>query len=360
MNAQLAAVRLHEVLRIARSRNASDVHLCAHTPPAMRVDGRLEAQQTLAPSSAEIEALTAALLPERALAELARTGDASVAQRVEEIGSIRVHAYRGSLGTALAVRLLAPAVPRIESLQLPPVVTTFAQRTQGLIIFAGPTGSGKSTAAAALVDCINRTQAKHIITIEDPVEYEHAPVRCLVNQREVGRDVGSFVDATYGALRSDPDVMLIGEMRDPGTIRAALVAAETGHLVITTLHTGDAAQTVDRIAGAFDGGEREQIRLQLAQALAAVVCLRLVPRASAPGRLCAAEILIANDAARTLIRDGKTHQLRNVISTGRQAGMQTLEAHLSDLVARREVTLQAARLVTERAGEVRPAEEMPA
>jgi twitching motility protein PilT len=175
----------------------------------------------------------------------------------------------------------------------------------------------------------------------------------VVNQRELGRDVASFADAIYGAVRSDPDVILVGEMRDPETMHAALTAAETGHLVLTTLHTGDAAQTVDRIVGVFEGNRQQQVRLQLAQTLVGAVCMRLLPRAGGRGRRCAAEVLVANDAIRNLIRDAKTHQIRNVISTSRQIGMQTLEAHLSDLVLRREVEAGAARLVTDRPAEIR-------
>jgi twitching motility protein PilT len=207
-----------------------------------------------------------------------------------------------------------------------------------------------------MVDRINRTQSKHIVTIEDPIEYRHRPERSIVTQRQVNRDVDSYAGAVYGALRSDPDVILVGEMRDSETMHAALTAAETGHLVLTTLHTGDAPQTIDRIVGAFNGNIQEQMRIQLAQTLVGVVCMRLVPRAYGQGRRAAVEVLVANDAVRTLIRDAKSHQLRNVISTNRQSGMQTLEMHLTDLVARREISLEAARAVANQPHEVRPAE----
>lgn len=356
MTATLAPVRLNEVLRLARFRNASDVHLCAGAAPVLRVDGALETQPTLAAQAEEIDAVAASLLPRAAMAVLEEKGDVTVTQHVEDGGTIRVHAYRSSGGTCLAIRLLAPGVPSLESLHLPAVLTTFVEKPHGLVIFTGPTGSGKSTALAALLDRINRTQARHVVTIEDPIEYEHVSNRSLIHQREVGRDVQTFADAIYGALRSDPDVILVGEMRDPKTMLAALTAAETGHLVLTTLHTGDSAQTVDRIVGVFEGDRQEQVRLQLAQTLVGVVCMRLVPRASGQGRRCAVEVLVANDAVRNVIRDGKTHQIRNVISTSRQSGMQTLEAHLSDLIARREITLEAARLVTDRADELRPSD----
>lgn len=356
MTAALAPVRLIEVLRIARLRNASDVHLCAGVAPVLRVDGTLETQHTMIATVEELGAVTASLLDEKALNVYSERGDVTVTRRVDETGSIRVHAYRTSEGTSLAIRLLATAVPSLEALHLPPVISSFVDKPHGLVIFAGPTGSGKSTSLAALIDRINRTQARHIMTIEDPIEYEHISNRCVINQRELGRDVATFANAIYGALRSDPDVILVGEMRDPETMHAALTAAETGHLVLTTLHTGDAAQTIDRIVGVFEAGKQEQIRIQLAQTLIGVVCMRLLPRMSGPGRRSAVEVLVANDAVRNLIRDGKTHQIRNIISTSRQSGMQTLEAHLSDLVARREIALDAARLVTDRPDELRPSD----
>jgi twitching motility protein PilT len=356
MTAALAPVRLSEVLRIARLRNASDVHLCEGVAPVLRVDGALEVQQTLVPTAEEVSAVTASLLNEHAFRSFDERGDVTVAQCIDEVGSIRVHAYRTSRGTALAIRLLAAAVPSLEAVHLPPVVATFVEKPHGLLIFAGPTGSGKSTSLAAMVDRINRTQARHIMTIEDPIEYEHVSNRSIIHQRELGRDVATFAEAIYGALRSDPDVILVGEMRDPLTMQAALTAAETGHLVLTTLHTGDAPQTVDRIVGVFEGDKQEQIRMQLAQTLIGVVCMRLLPRASGQGRRSAVEVLVANDAVRNVIRDRKTHQIRNIISTSRQSGMQTLEAHLSDLIARREIALDAARAVTDRPHELRPSD----
>ena len=322
----------------------------------LRVDGALEAQHTLVPTEEELGVVIASLLTERARDLLAGEGDATVTRRIDEVGTIRAHAYRTAQGACLAVRLLAPGIPSLEALHLPPVVGTFADKPHGLVIFTGPTGSGKSTTLAAMIDRINRTAARHIVTVEDPIEYEHVSNRSIINQRELHRNVPTYAQAVRGALRSDPDVILVGEMRDPETMHATLTAAETGHLVFTTLHTGDAAQTVDRIVGVFDGDKQEQIRLQLAQTLIGVVCMRLLPRAGGQGRRSAVEVLVANDAVRNLIRDGKTHQLRNVISTSRQTGMQTLESHLSDLVARREIALEAARIVTERPDEVRPSD----
>jgi twitching motility protein PilT len=343
VTAALAPVRFAEVLHVARLRKASDIHLRAGRVPVLRVDGELETYGETPASRNEITQLAETLLPERAQRELERCGDASATYRAADWGRLRVHAYRTTAGVALAMRLLEVCAPALESLQLPSAVDACALRTHGLVIFAGPTGSGKSTALAALVDRINRTQTRHILTIEDPVEYEHDARRSIVDHRELGDDVPSFDQAVYSALRSDPDVILVGEMRNAATMHAALTAAETGHLVLTTLHTGDAPQTIDRIVGAFGGGTQDQIRVQLAQTLASVICLRLVPRASGSGRRCAAEVLTGTDAARNLIREGKTHQLRSLMETSRSSGMQTLQAHLDELVRAGEISPETAR-----------------
>jgi twitching motility protein PilT len=353
MTGALAGIRLAETLHVARLRNASDIHLAPGAAPVLRVDGALEPQSSVALTAEELEALSSALLDERARAVLDARGDVTVSYNEPGMAAGRIHAYRTASGITLAIRLLRVDIPPLESLHLPAVTAQFVQHSQGLIIFAGPTGSGKSTALAAIVDCINRTQSKHIVTIEDPIEYRHPSAKSVVTQREIGTDVESYAAAIYGALRSDPDVILIGELREADTMHAALTAAETGHLVLTTLHTGDAPQTIDRIVGAFAGPRQDQIRIQLAQTLIAVVCVRLVPRLTAQGRRIAAEVMIVNDAVRTLIRDAKSHQLRNVISTSRPIGMQTLEMHLSELIERREVSLESARAVCGHPGDVR-------
>jgi twitching motility protein PilT len=352
MSDLLVPMRLAELLRLARLKNASDLHLLPNLQPVLRIDGVL-APHGSATSAHECELIADQLLSQRACQQLAQFGDATVSYRDGELGSFRIHAYRTSEGVSFGIRLLAMRVPSLESLHLPSAVTAFAHRQNGLILFAGPTGSGKTTALAALIDRINRSDARHIITIEDPVEYEHVSHKSVVSQREIGRDAQSFATALTGALRSDPDVILVGELRDAETMDAALTAAETGHLVFATLHTGDSAQTIDRIIDVFPSAAQTQVRVQLAQTLLAVVCVRLVPRLSGTGRRAAGEVLIANDAVRNLIRDQKTHQIRNVIATGRQSGMQTLEAHLSELVMRREISLEAAQAATDRPADVR-------
>jgi twitching motility protein PilT len=249
-------------------------------------------------------------------------------------------------------------LPTLESLTLPSIIATFAMRPNGLILFTGPTGSGKTTAMAGLIDRMNRTSERVIVTVEDPVEYVHTPVRSLIAHSEIGTDVADYAEALRGLMRADPDVIFVGEMRDRPTMEAALTAAETGHLVLSTLHTNDAAQTVDRIIDAFASDAHAQIRAQLASTLVAIASLRLVPARTGRGRIAAVEVLIGTDAVRAIIRDGKTHQLRNTIATGRAAGMQTLESHLSDLLAHGSIDVHTARTAANRPLEIRDLERV--
>ena len=343
-------MQLAELVTHARARNASDIHVSGDSSVMLRVDGALE-PAALHTSAGFCEYLITHFLDEEQGVCLRSTGDVTAAWRDEGFGALRVHAYRTARGMAFSIRLLAVRIPPLESLQLPAAVSGLTRHRNGLVLFAGPTGSGKTTALAALVDEMNRVDRKHIVTIEDPIEYEHDSHSSIVSQREVGRDAASFSAALRGALRCDPDVIVLGEMRDGETMQAAISAAETGHLVFATLHTTDASQTVDRILDAFSAGAQDQIRTQLAQTLVAVVCMRLVP--AFRGRRAAAEVLIATDAVRNLIRERKTYLLRNVIGTARKIGMQTLEMHLSELVMRREISLAAARSVTARPDDIR-------
>jgi len=352
MSAALGETRLKEALQFGRLSRASDIHLHTGFPPVFRVDGKLSAQSTVAIAEGEIEAMLHATLDAPARKQLHGVGDVSVRHADSGAGDVRIHAYRTFNGNALAVRLLFKGMPKMESLQLPRALEDLSRAAHGLVIVSGPTGSGKTTALAAVVDHINATQAKHIVTIEDPIEYRHDNARSVVDQREVGKDVASFAAAVVGVLRCDPDVIVVGEMRDASTISATLLAAETGHLVFATMHTADAAQTIDRITGAFDGAAQMQARVQLAQSLLGVICMRLIPRARAAGRRCAAEVLLANQAVRALIRDGRTHQLRNVMVTSGHSGMQTLESHLRDLVVRGEVAAQEAAAATEQLDDI--------
>ena len=349
-------IRIAELLSTARARGASDLHVGGTEPPALRIDGRLVLLDTPPLGPEATEAFCATILSDAARARLARMGTVDTARREGPGAPFRLHAYRARGGTRLAFRLHTPKVPTLEQLLLPPIVTTFIARPNGLILFTGPTGSGKTTALAALVDRINRSADRVVVTVEDPIEYVHVPARSLIAHCEVGRDVADYAEALRGFMRSDPDVILVGEVRDRETIEAALTAAETGHLVLSSLHTNDAPQTLDRIIDVFPSNAHPQIRGQLAATLVAIVSLRLVPLRDGRGRIAAAEILVATDAVRAMIRDGKTHQLRNAIATGRNAGMQTLEAHLTELVVRGRIAFDAARAVANHPVDVRALE----
>ena len=348
VSATLPQIRLADVLHVGRQKAASDIHFVPGLCPALRVDGELQFLTGSPLSADDTMEIARSLLESEALARLEVGGDVSATRVADDRLVLRVHAFRGSQGCALAIRLLSKRVPPLASLHLPPAVAALAQRDRGLVIFAGPTGSGKSTSLASLIAEIGTASARRIITIEDPIEYGYESIRSLITQREVGRDTPSFDAALVGTLRADPDVIMVGEMRDNATMRAALTAAETGHLVFTTLHTGSAVQTIERIVDAFGGDEQVQVRSQLAQSLSAVVCQRLVQRKHGAGRRAAVEILLVNDAVRTMIRESKTHLIRNAMTTGRQAGMQTLEHHLNELVLGDEIDREAAWRVSER------------
>jgi twitching motility protein PilT len=338
LSASLAHLRWVDALHLGRRRDASDIHVVPERAPAIRVDGELQYLAGSPLSPEDVTHIAGAFFEESMLARIERGEDVSVTQTAEDASSIlRAHGYRTARGLALAVRLLAREVPTLESLHLPPAIDALAQRERGLVLFAGPTGSGKSTSLAAVVDAINATSPRRIITIEDPIEYRYESKRAMITQREIGRDATSYAQALSGALRSDPDVIVVGEMRDAATMRAALTAAETGHLVLTTVHTGSAVQTIERIVDAFSGVEQSQVRAQLAQTLSAVVCQRLVRRKAGTGRRAIAEILLVNDAVRAMIRESRTHLIGNTIATGRGTGMQSFEAHLEELALAGEV-----------------------
>lgn len=325
---------INAYLRTLWEHKGSDLLLIAGAPPTVRIDGDLRPIGGEEPLSADrVEALILAMLGEDLGRRLREEREVDFSFGWEQQARFRGNAFhqRGSLG--LALRLIPREVPSFDELGLPPVIVQLADAPQGLLLVTGPTGSGKSTTLASIVRFISQRRACHILTVEDPIEYHHDHGRSLVTQREIGSDSESFARALRSALREDPDVLLVGEMRDPESIQTALSISETGHLVLATLHTNDSPQAIDRIIDVFSAEQQGQIRTQLGATLLGVVAQRLLPRVGG-GRVAAFEVLLANPAVRNLIREGKTAQLRNVIATGQRAGMQTLEASLQELVAK--------------------------
>lgn len=322
---------LESLLRAAQALGASDIHLSAGVSPLARLNGALQPLEAAALGNSPIRAMIDSVLPESQRRQFADGAACDFAFSVEGLGRYRANAYRQQRGVGMALRPIPETVPTLEAIQAPQILTELAAQDHGLVLIVGPTGSGKTTTLAAMVDHINRTAAKHILTIEDPVEFVYTPDRALITQREVGRDTPSFADALKAALREDPDVILLGEMRDLETIRLALTAAETGHLVLATLHTATAAQAVERIVDVFPGSERELARTLLADVLRAVIAQELLPRKDGQGRVAAHEVLVGTPAVRNLIREQKTAQLVSAMQTGQQQGMQTMAQNLERL-----------------------------
>lgn len=324
-------------------RGGSDIHISADASPMFRIDGDLfPAEGYKIMSATDIEQLATEMLPKDMQDKFLRDRQLDFSFSWGDTTRFRGNMFRQRGSVSLTLRAIPYEIPTMESLLLPPVFGQFCKRRQGLVLMTGPTGSGKSTTQAAMIGEINRNQRRHILTLEDPVEYVHHHQRSIVSQREVGADTHSFQEGLKAALREDPDVVLVGEMRDPESIATTLTVAETGHLVFATLHTNDASTALDRIVDVFPAERQAQIRVQLAASLAGVVAQRLVPKASGSGMIAAFEILLANQAVRGLIRDGKTHQIRNVISQSVRDGMQTLEQSLSVLVAHGLITYEDA------------------
>src|SRR3712207_4536792 len=334
---------IDELLEQMVAWNASDLHVTVGTPPGVRVHGeirRLDHFEALTPDTTR-ELLYRILSSERQKdLEIKRQLDFSYS--IPGVARFRVNVYfqRESLGAAF--RLIPTELKSLEELGIPPSLHQLAAKPRGLVLVTGPTGSGKSTTLAAMIDLINSTRADHIMTIEDPIEFLHRHKRCIVNQREIGPDATSFAEALRGALRQDPDVILLGEMRDLETIATALTAAETGHLVFATLHTQDAPSTVDRLIDVFPAAQQEQVRVQIAGTLQGVVTQTLLPRADGGGRVAACEVLLPDDAVRNLIRQAKVEQIYSVMQTGGKRGMQTLEQALAELVLRGIVSQETA------------------
>ncbi|WP_081757057.1 type IV pilus twitching motility protein PilT [Gorillibacterium massiliense] len=320
-----------ELLTAVVTNECSDLHLNVGTKPIVRRDGRLTSLSEHILRAADTQRIAQEILTERQWKELLEKGEVDLSISLSGVGRYRINAFRQKNGINLAIRVLSSRIPQMDSLGLPPIVHDFIGKHQGLILVTGPTGSGKSTTLAAMVDWINQTQSKHIITLEDPIEYIHSSKCGLIVQREIGRDTDSFSSGLRAALRQDPDVILVGEMRDLETIRTAITAAETGHLVLATLHTPDAPQTVDRVIDAFPTEQQRQIRIQLASVLIGVLSQRLIPRIDRNGRVLAMEIMVNTPAIGNLIRQEKIYQIKSVLQTSRNLGMQTMSSVLKQL-----------------------------
>jgi twitching motility protein PilT len=327
-----------DVLLEVMERNASDLHLTVGAPPMIRERGHLSQLDFPVMTSQLIRETIYGILTNDQRQRLETEWQIDFAYSIPNKARFRVNCYfqRAALGAAF--RLIPQDMPALDSLGLPPVLREFTSKPRGFVLVTGPTGSGKSTTLAAMLDVINEQRHEHIMTIEDPIEFIHKHKSCIVNQRELGADAKSFGMGLKAALRQDPDVILVGEMRDLETISTALTAAETGHLVFATLHTQDTAQTVDRIVDVFPPAQQHQVRVQLSVSLQGIVTQQLLPTADGQGRTVAAEVLVPTPAVRNLIREGKTHQIYSTLQTGGQFGMQTMDAALAELVRGGKIT----------------------
>lgn len=335
-------------------RGASDLLISSGAPPLLRVDGELTPIAGIDPLTAkDTEVLLERMLPEKLYEQFADHRETDFSFEWRDTARFRGNAFTQRGTVSIALRVIPNHIPTIAELGLPRVLEWVCRQPQGLVLFTGPTGSGKSTTQAAMVDHINASRRLHVLTLEDPIEYVHSNKLSAISQREVGVDTATFARGLRSALREDPDVVLVGEMRDTESIQTTLTIAETGHLVFATLHTNDTATAIDRIVDVFPSERQSQIRVQLAASLSAVVAQRLVPKVGG-GLAAAFEVMVATSPVRALVRDGKSHQLRNVISQGAADGMQTLEASLSSLVGRGEVTYDDAVARSIHPREVRP------
>lgn len=340
---------MEELLQLVFDKDGSDLHIAAGVPPMIRVNGKLTPTDYEPLTAEDTQKLIFSILTNDQRKTLEQTWELDCSYGVVGMGRFRVNVYKDKGCYAAAMRTIASKIPRFDELGLPPIVRELIKKPRGLILVTGPTGSGKSTTLASMIDLINTERAEHILTIEDPIEYLHVSKKSLVNQRELGEDTRSFDNALRAALREDPDVVLVGEMRDLETIRLALTAAETGHLVFGTLHTSSASQTIDRVVDVFPPHQQTQIRIQLSNSLVAVLSQTLLPRAAGgdmlsrgKGRVMAMETMIVTPAISNLMREGKSSQIYSAIQTGGKYGMQTLETVLRDLYMARQITFEDA------------------
>lgn len=333
---------LDDILIQARKVGASDVHVSVGVPIKCRIHGTLKNLTSNALTGNDTKSLVEQMIPPRLISDFNKTGEADFSYAIEGQGRFRVNVFKQKGSMAFVIRLINEEIPKPQSLGLTQSVIDLVNKKRGLVLVTGPTGSGKSTTLASLINEINESYSHHIITLEDPIEYLHVHKKSIVNQREIGMDTDNYANALRAALREDPDVILVGEMRDLDTIATAVTAAETGHLVFSTLHTIGAAATIDRIIDVFPPHQQPQIRVQLAMLLEAIISQQLMKTADGSGRVAAFEILHANSAIRALIREGKSHQIPSVVQTSRKQGMITMDDSIFDLYTQGRVTKEEA------------------
>nr|WP_106784523.1 type IV pilus twitching motility protein PilT [Lysinibacillus timonensis] len=334
---------IQTLLKKAYEEKASDLHITVGIPPVYRLNGKLKhiGEEPIKPD--DVKEMVGEILPKHKVDEFEEKGETDFNYSLEDLCRFRVNAYHQRNVGAIAFRLIPSKIPTIESLGMPKVLYDLADKPQGLVLVTGPTGSGKSTTLAAMLNYINETKSKHIITLEDPIEYLHHHKKSVINQREIGSDTSDFASGLRASLRQDPDVILVGEMRDLETISTAITAAETGHLVFATLHTSSAPTTIDRIIDVFPPHQQGQIRIQLANVIQGIISQRLFARSDTGGRIAATEIMVAVPSVTNLIRNEKIHQIPSVMQTSRALGMHTLQTSLQELVSRGKVSLEDAR-----------------
>ena len=334
---------INEVLVEAIKQGASDIHITVGVPVMLRLRGELKRLNEEVLTATDVKELVEMIVPNEQVNLFHENKQLDFSYEIKDVSRFRVNAYYQKGNMALAIRPIPTKIPTLEQLQLPSVLKRLMEKPRGLVLVTGPTGSGKSTTLAAMIDYINETTLKHIITLEDPIEFYHEHKNCVINQREIGEDVPNFNQALKVALRQDPDIILVGEMRDLETIKIALTAAETGHLVLGTLHTSSAASTIERIVDVFPGQEQAQIRTQLAGCLVGVVSQRLFKTTDGLSRRAACEIMINTPAISNLIRSEKVHQIQGMIQTGREVGMKTMQDHLKELITQGVISRLEAR-----------------
>ncbi|PKL49617.1 MAG: type IV pili twitching motility protein PilT [Candidatus Riflebacteria bacterium HGW-Riflebacteria-2] len=335
-------VIIDDLLRLIVEKQGSDLHLTVGSPPMLRLQGKLWPTDLPVLTAKETRRLVYQFLNNDQRERFERDLELDISYELERVARYRCNIFLSRLGIGAVFRVIPTEIKTLQDLRLPQVLGDLARRNKGLILVTGPTGSGKSTTLAAMVDQVNNERQDHILTIEDPIEFVHRHKSCIVNQREIGPNTKSFANALRSALREDPDIILVGEMRDYETISLAVTAAETGHLVFATLHTPSAAQSVDRIVDVFPAHQQDQIRTQLADALQGIIAQQLIPTVDGMSRAVALEILINTPAVANLIRDNKTFQLTSIMQTSKQAGMQTMDQSLLDLVKQRKISPQEA------------------